>query len=139
MPMGAVQRFQGGAVAGTGDKPTGLKGIGIADRRAVGAERRVRNIDPVGIHIEFRSRRGVLQIVFPLVFGHPRALNIGGSSVGAVVFTEALKAVLIRLAPDQPHRGAERPHGSFFQFYAPNRGRIGAAPEEIEPPVLILK
>jgi hypothetical protein len=53
--------------------------------------------------------------------------------------TEALKAVLIRLAPDQPHRGAERPHGSFFQFYAPNRGRIGAAPEEIEPPVLILK
>ena len=139
VPVLPVPILEGGSVAGAGDKPTGLEGIGIARRRAVGAQGRVRHIDPIGIDIKFRSRRGVLQIIFPLIFGHPRPFDVGGGAAGAVIFTEALKAVPFRLAPDQPHRGTEGLHGSFFQFNTPNRGGIGAAPEEIQPPVRILK
>ncbi len=65
-------------------------------------ERLVRRVDAVRVHVELRARRSVLQVIAAAVLGHPRPLHVRGAGLaglpaGAMVLSEPLPAVPVRV------------------------------------------
>src|SRR5256714_3439946 len=56
------------------------------------------------VNVVFSTRRAVLQIVSPTVFGHPRALNERSDRRVTMVLTESLPSVFLRIETEQPVR-----------------------------------
>ena len=64
------------------DKTARFIGVGVVLCRTERPQRMVGYVNTIRIHIEFRTGAGVLQIVTPVCFCHPRALDIGHPGKG---------------------------------------------------------
>ena len=68
---------EGAAVTCARNKAARVIGIGRVLRERIGPERRIGDIDAVAINVELGAGGGVLEIILPLVLGHPSALHVG--------------------------------------------------------------
>ena len=82
----------GAAMASACGKPTGLRGEGVALLQMEGAKRAVCHINTITIGIKFGSGSCVLKIVFTIMLGHERTLNVGLSD-GIKYFLQSLGVV----------------------------------------------
>src|SRR6266516_1657523 len=64
----------------------------------------VANIDAGSVHVVLSAWRGVLEVVSSAVFRHPRSFDERADGGVAMVLTESLPPVLVRIEPEQPAR-----------------------------------
>ena len=102
-------------------------------------QRAVSFVNAIGIDVEFCAGRGILEVVFPAPFGHPWSLYIGKriGFVRYVLFSHPFVANLLRMSPDQIHRGTLGQERFCVHFHAADRCLVGTAPIEVQPAILI--
>ena len=61
-------------------KSAWIIGIGIVQRQGERTQRGIRNHDRITVHVVLSAGSRILQIVLPVVLGHPRTLDIGSDS-----------------------------------------------------------
>ena len=75
MPVYSSRTTNRTSMPGTGSKSSRLVTKRIMSRILERPQRRFSYINTVTIHIELSARSGILQIIFPIVFRHPRTLD----------------------------------------------------------------
>ncbi len=138
VPEVAVPVVEAASVSGAGDEAAGLEREGVVRRVLERSQRRGRGVDPVAVNVERRTRRGVLQVVHAVLFGHPRPFDPRGVAA-AVVLAASLPAVQVGASDDQVdvladrlERGAVEPDGTEGMS-------VRAAVVEVDLPVVVLK
>src|SRR5664279_4094187 len=101
MPPAAKGILIRGTMARAFYKTAGFIREGIAGLVLKWPEWMIRNIYPVAISPDLRTRRAILEIIFSVVFVHPGALDKRTEKIIVVVFAESFPAMDVVMQFDQ--------------------------------------
>ena len=100
MPVYSSRTTNRTSMPGTGSKSSRLVAERIMSRILKGTQRRFSYINTVTIHIELSARSGILQIIFPIVFRHPRTLD-EWLDVTGMIFAKTFPPINVRTEKEQ--------------------------------------
>src|SRR5690606_1128354 len=96
-PVVAVAIAKCTAMTRASDKSSGLVCYRIVRRIRKRSQRMVSHQYSVGIYVPFRTRSGILIVVFAVVFSHPWSFGVGTDGCVHVILSRALPSVLLRM------------------------------------------
>ena len=147
-PELAVLVMEGAAVAGAHREARGLEGQRVVLRVGEGAHGAVGHIDAVRVGEELQADGGVLEVVFPVVLGHPGTFDPWiflfevvaapvEDGVDHVVVGALLEAVLLVVAEEEDFGAGDFLEGFLVQLDDLEGHELGPAVVEVEPAVVI--